>query len=80
MRKCIIFRPKDVGGYNKNDVFDVNIKGIREHIEPEVIDINFIPADLPRLITQLNFFSLPNAIDDFEEEKDLIYVFKQDEK
>ena len=38
MRKCIIFRPKDVGGYNKNGVFDVNIKGIREYIEPEVID------------------------------------------
>lgn len=29
MTKCIIFRPKGIGSYNKNDVFDVNIKGIR---------------------------------------------------
>jgi len=24
MTKCIIFRPKGIGSYNKNDVFDVN--------------------------------------------------------
>jgi hypothetical protein len=73
MRKCIIFRPKDVGGYNKNDVFDVNIKGIREYIEPEVIDGKLYTSRPAEINYTVEFFSLPNAIDDFEEEKDLIY-------
>ena len=71
MRKCIIFRPKDVGGYNKNDVFDVSIKGIKEYIEPEIIDgklYTSIPAEINYTV---EFFSLLDAID--EKEEDYIY-------
>ncbi|HPT91159.1 MAG TPA: dockerin type I domain-containing protein [Acetivibrio sp.] len=60
MTKCIIFRPKNVGGYYKNDVFDVNIKGIRHYTEGTA-EINYT----------VEFFSLKDAI--AEREKDFTY-------
>lgn len=71
MRKCIIFRPKGVGRYNKNDIFDVNIKGIKEYIDPEVIDGKLYTSRLAEINYTVEFFSLFDAID--EKDKNFIY-------
>ncbi|HPD00223.1 MAG TPA: dockerin type I domain-containing protein [Acetivibrio sp.] len=60
MKKCIIFRPNGVGSYYKNDVFDVNIKGIRHYTDGPT-EINYT----------VEFFSLTDAID--EREKNFKY-------
>ncbi|NLU27137.1 MAG: dockerin, partial [Hungateiclostridium thermocellum] len=60
MTKCIIFRPKGIGSYNKNDVFDVNIKGIRLSTDGPT-EINYT----------VRFFSLKDAI--AERERNFTY-------